>query len=120
MVEVLTENEIKHIAQEFQCQRCGKCCIEGIGVALLPNEVRKLKGIIPFVPGMSWSKFRDFTFTLNNHRLLKLPCALYDREAGECRIYKDRPLACRLFPFRGIDNSVSNNCPEVKRIQGGT
>ena len=113
MVTTETIQNVDYFLKHFNCQRCGKCCTEGKGVALLSSEIRRLKEIIPIETGISWSQFKDeHTYTMNGWRLLKFPCALYID--NKCSIYNNRPTACRLYPL-GVTNKgnilKSFKCP---------
>ncbi|HIQ12773.1 MAG TPA: YkgJ family cysteine cluster protein [Thermoprotei archaeon] len=46
-------------------------------------------------------------------------CIFYDVDTGLCRIYKYRPLVCRLYPLVYQDGNVIldvENCPEASKI----
>ncbi len=53
-VSLKIEKAIKDFRAKFNCQRCGKCCQEGVGVALWPHEFTRLRKLIPeLFPGQT-------------------------------------------------------------------
>ena len=97
----------------FKCQKCGKCCREGVGVALWPHEFRRLQKLEKHL-------IRHITF-INDWYALKMPCVFYNTRSKKCKIYDHRPIACRLYPL-GVRNDattrVSNNCTVIKSREG--
>jgi len=93
----------------FKCQQCGKCCQEGVGVALWPHEFKRLKTLEKHI-------YKHITM-IGNWYALKLPCVFYHQRKHKCRIYDKRPLACRMYPMGvSVDGSIrfSDNCPVIK------
>ncbi len=103
------KNTVKDFKETFQCERCGKCCEEGVGVALWPHEFKKLQKLEKHI-------LKHITF-INDWRVLKLPCVFYNQKKHKCRIYDQRPIACRMYPL-GISpdasTRISQNCPAAK------
>jgi hypothetical protein len=94
----------------FQCQKCGKCCEEGSGVALWPHEFKRIQRLKKHI-------FRYITY-LNNWHVLKMPCVFYNKRSHKCKIYDKRPIACRLYPLGiTLDGStrISSNCTAIKK-----
>lgn len=101
------EKTIRDFRAGFQCQRCGKCCQEGVGVALWAHEFQRLKK-------MMGGKIYKHITTIGDWYALKLPCVFYKK--GKCKIYDNRPIACRMYPL-GVhpdgSTKVSPNCIAV-------
>jgi len=100
---------IKEFQADFHCQQCGKCCQEGKGVALWEHEVKKYRRIEPHL--------LRYTFILNGWTCLKMPCVFYNARKEKCKIYKDRPISCSLYPLAVEVNGnirVSQNCTAIK------
>lgn len=73
------------------CRGCAKCCREGGPVYVLKREVRRLEEMgVPLFP------YKDFHFI---RRLPGGQCVMLDKETGQCSIYEQRPLSCKLFPL---------------------
>jgi hypothetical protein len=104
------KKEVSEFKENFKCERCGKCCEEGVGVALWPHEFARLRKIEKHI-------FQHITF-INNWHALKLPCVFYNQKKHKCRIYEQRPIACRMYPL-GISpdgsSMLSQNCPGAKK-----
>jgi len=104
------EKAIRDFRDSFQCQKCGKCCQEGVGVALWAHEFKRLKTLIPNI-------YKHIKILNENWYALKLPCVFYDQLKKECSIYDKRPIACRLYPL-GVNpdgtTRVSQNCTQIK------
>lgn len=108
---------LKEFFDDFECQRCGKCCSDpnAVGVALWRHEFNRLKKLEP--------KLLRYTFMRNGWHLLKLPCVFYRKgknpfEKEKCSIYNVRPIACKLYPTAvELDGSlkISENCSALKK-----
>jgi len=95
---MMFENSIK----EFDCQRCGKCCVEEPGIALSIHDIKRIATAL--VKPVKVIK-REYTVHDPKRRgdyFMKdvLPCHFYDLEQKKCSIYKYRPTVCRTFPFK--------------------
>lgn len=85
----------------FECQRCARCCGDtshrGRNIYLLENEVEHISirtGLRPlsFVsPASNSGKYR--------YKMKKRSGKCVFLEGKACRIYDDRPLVCRTYPF---------------------
>ncbi len=99
---------VKDFQATFKCQRCGKCCKEGVGVALWPHEFYRLTKRIP-------KPVYSHIVMIGNWHALKLPCVFYKKK--KCRIYDNRPIACRMYPL-GVSpdgkSRLSANCTSIK------
>ncbi|MGB9914376.1 MAG: YkgJ family cysteine cluster protein [Candidatus Bathyarchaeales archaeon] len=91
------------------CLRCGLCCKE-TEMLLANADIKRLER-----KGYSKAFFVQFDSAgyakLRNHRGY---CVFYDTEKKRCKVYRDRPLGCRLYPViyyeeKGID--VDTLCP---------
>ncbi|RLI61843.1 MAG: YkgJ family cysteine cluster protein [Candidatus Asgardarchaeum californiense] len=77
----------------WNCIRCGHCCI-ALRVHLTKDEATYFR-----------KKYGDVVETINGKYVLKHKqeggCIFLNFKNGiaECKIYKDRPIACQLFPF---------------------
>jgi len=106
--------EIKDFRDNFQCERCGKCCEEGVGIALWAHEFKRLKGLIKNI-------YPHITF-INNWYVLKLPCVFHNAKKHKCKIYDQRPIACRMYPLgvsADASTKISQNCSAVKENSNG-
>jgi len=77
----------------MRCSRCGICC-KKTEMILSDADVERLERY-----GHNRQKFvshdRNGFIRLKNHKGF---CAFYDVEKHRCRIYKLRPLGCRIYP----------------------
>jgi Fe-S-cluster containining protein len=121
----LEKSKIKSIrVKMFECKRCGKCCENPGEVAIfewekeiIKEEAKKLENeninenII--APGIA-AKFGKLKVILQWKILNKGKCVFFDEESKSCKIYENRPLACRAYPLAcsGI------NLREAKEIIG--
>lgn len=105
IVKVVTEFQAK-----FHCQKCGKCCESGVGVAMWPHEFHRLKKLDKHI-------YKHIVM-IGNWYALRLPCVFYNSKKHRCKIYEKRPIACRMYPL-GVspDGSakVSPNCPGAQK-----
>jgi len=108
---------LDHLAQQikalgFQCLRCGECCAgEENSVVVFPFEIRAIRERT----GLFWDevarppsvgewddqgRFHTLEWRLNKEHG---SCKFY--RDGECRIYGERPLLCKTYPFF-LENGV--------------
>jgi Fe-S-cluster containining protein len=77
----------------MECSRCGVCC-EKTEMMLSSADVKRLEGM--GYDGQKFARQDRYGFIrLRNRRGF---CVFYDVERGCCRIYKQRPLGCRVYP----------------------
>ena len=76
----------------MRCSNCGKCC-EETEMELSGDDIRRLERA-----GYGRNQFS----VLDDHliRLMNVGgwCYFYSLAERNCRVYKDRPLGCRLYP----------------------
>jgi len=98
----------------MRCLRCGVCCRE-TEMLLSLDDIERLER-----KGYRKEFFvcfdREGYPTLRNRQG---HCVFYDSEKSRCRVYKDRPLGCRLYPviydeLKGI--IVDNICHTKNKI----
>lgn len=107
----------------FECQRCGKCCMELKNImlplgALAIMADKASMSVDTFK--LAWGVSRE-----GDKYLIKMPCPMYQ---DGCLIYEDRPPACRCFPLMKVtprengelDILVNDMCTGVdtKDIEG--
>lgn len=87
----------------FECTRCGECCTnrgEYTYVYLSRPEILALAGLL----GLSVLEFeRRYTF-VDRYGWVQLTgvgesCVFVSSETGDCKVYAERPVQCRTFPF---------------------
>jgi len=80
------------LLKQFQCNRCGRCCLEIGNIPLMEDEPKRIARYL----GVSGRSIKKLT-TLNSYgRVFKTPCPFYE---DGCSIYSVRPLACVAFPL---------------------
>jgi Fe-S-cluster containining protein len=92
----------------MRCSHCGLCC-EKTEMMLSNADVERLERV-----GYTRQKFvrydrHGFARLKNRHGF----CVFYDVEECRCRIYKHRPLGCRIYPVIYSEQAVvvDNLCP---------
>jgi len=103
----------------WRCRMCGECCRHMVGrkfgMAILPSEKNRLeilakrRGInVQFAP-LTKSGFR-----VTLYQFTREICPFLDRKTNRCKIYKWRPLACKMYPLHpyGI-----GECKAVNMLQ---
>ena len=77
----------------MRCLRCGDCCRE-TEMLLSEEDINRLEGkgyrreFFALFDKEGYAKLRN----LQHH------CVFYDVENRRCKVYRDRPLGCRLYP----------------------
>ena len=79
----------------FACQACGRCCHHQ-RIALSPYEIVRLARGLAMTTGQLIEQYTDEGGTIL--RFVEGQCVFLD-PAGKCSVYRDRPLACRLYPL---------------------
>ncbi|MEG1602012.1 MAG: YkgJ family cysteine cluster protein [Cloacibacillus sp.] len=85
----------------FECAACGRCCGGSPGVVwTTPAERAKIAKEL----GIDAMAFREkYMVRLEGkcslRELENYDCIFLERNSARCKIYKVRPLQCRLFPF---------------------
>ncbi len=133
--------------REFTCLRCGRCCKAGLLIPLTLSDFQEWfvnRCYLPIILSIRESNYVtdeagiEYVYTIISSRHstyryikeiyssygLKLPdegCSLFNSTYNTCRIYKMRPLVCRIFPFDvnlKISEWAQENCEAV--LQGFT
>jgi Fe-S-cluster containining protein len=96
----------------FSCKACGRCCCGEPGYVWITteeiNQIAKKLGIsaIRFEKAFVW------TVQGNKRSLREFPngdCVLLNEKSRGCKVYEDRPVQCRTWPFwtQNIDSRKS-------------
>ena len=97
---------------EFQCQRCAKCCRNLLenrngflrGLPLTEKEVQLFaKEIVSPKLGIGLNEVTEIVLYQ-----LNINCCPNIDDQNECKIYPKRPLMCQSFPI--VVGSISNRC----------
>lgn len=104
----------------FECQLCGACCGGEPGtIWVTVDEIGSIAGFL----GIDDSLLRQQYLTRNMGRNSikeqeNYDCIFLEKNLKRCKIYKVRPLQCRLFPFwpsilrnKNIWDYYSTRCP---------
>lgn len=91
---------LRELKLRTNCGSCAdKCCSQPYDwVYLTSREVSRLKIASALTE-------EEFVVSLRNEKTghvfhaLSLPCRFLDAGTGQCTVYEERPLVCRLFPF---------------------
>jgi len=85
----------EEVFAEVNCLDCGNCC-KSLGPKLNSTDIRRISGFLRIKVSEFEEKYlrldedNDFVFGI-------MPCAFLS-EDNSCRIYEDRPRACREYP----------------------
>ncbi len=98
----------------MRCSRCGKCC-EKTEMLLSEADIKHLKKL-----GYGENNFvvydEDGYAKLRN---IREHCVFYDVEKRLCKVYKYRPLGCRIYPVVFVEGKgvvVDNLCPSKHTV----
>ncbi len=103
-VDLRTLEVTIHSRVRFKCvEGCGRCCRD-LEVPLRDEDIERIESL-----GYSAWEFVDYEKAFYRgdkflgYAIKKNPvtdeCVFLDPETKRCRIYHNRPLACRLYPF---------------------
>jgi Fe-S-cluster containining protein len=110
---------------DFECQRCGACCLWSGYVRLFNSEVDEIATFL----GMSSEAFIETYTRLTSDRTgLSLvenedgSCPFYDKDKNLCEINDVKPIQCQNFPmvwnFKGWENECAWGIKSRKNKNG--
>lgn len=115
----------QHHAEEFlkiNCLDCANCC-KTLSPAIFDNDIRRMSKSLKLTPSVFTLQYlvpdTDGSYILKN-----IPCIFLDSD-NFCKIYNDRPKACREYPHtdrkrvvRILNLTAQNSkvCPAVFNI----
>ena len=86
---------------QFECQECGGCCTGAPGyVWVSEDEIERLADRFGLTKEDFEAKFvREIGTRKSLIEFINGDCVFYDRFHTNCKIYRDRPVQCRTWPF---------------------
>ncbi|MBN1516310.1 YkgJ family cysteine cluster protein [Candidatus Sumerlaeota bacterium] len=107
--------------EHFECQQCGKCCIE-IGLPYDPKsifEIAKFLGlgvnqVIEQYYGHITEDGKDWES--EDHKRTPCPFLNVDDDRKSCTIYSVRPEGCKLYPFNTDGGRQNVDCPGARIV----
>jgi len=86
---------------QFECQECGGCCTGAPGyVWVSEDEIERLADRFGISKEDFEAKFvREVGSRKSLIEYINGDCVFYDRFHTNCKIYRDRPIQCRTWPF---------------------
>ena len=96
-----------------RCSNCGICCEETI-MELSSEDIERLEE-----KGFRLEEFAVIDDGVTRLRNVDGYCYFYSRADKKCRIYKDRPLGCYLYPVVYLANEgaiIDELCPMGQTI----
>jgi len=87
---------------QFECKACGRCCSGGSGyVWVTQEEIDSIATQMGLAPQMFEQVF-VWTVRVKQRSLKEYPngdCVLLSDQTRRCRVYAERPIQCRTWPF---------------------
>jgi Fe-S-cluster containining protein len=91
-----------------RCSHCGKCC-EETEMELSSSDIEKLEKA-----GYRRNEFTTAKNGVTRIRNINQMCYFYNPTDKKCRVYKNRPLGCYLYPVVHLANegaTIDELCP---------
>ncbi len=89
--------------KNIPCKRCGDCCKNKIGIALMIYDIDRISNYFKINPKTFIRKYcNPDTWEISTKDGV---CQFYDEKAG-CTIEVVKPLACKLYPYHMISYST--------------
>lgn len=86
----------------FGCTVCGRCCTGGSGyVWVSQDEINKIAAQMELAP-LIFEQVFVWTVRSKKQSLKEYPngdCVLLNDRTRRCRVYEERPIQCRTWPF---------------------
>ena len=121
-VDEAFQNLHEEVFAEVNCLECGNCC-KSLGPKLNSADIRRISGVLK----IKASEFEQKYLRLDeddDYVFRTMPC-VFLAEDNACKIYEDRPRACREYPHTNqrkihqvLDITLKNIpvCPAVFEI----
>jgi hypothetical protein len=121
-VDEAFQNLHDEVFAEVDCLECGNCC-KSLGPKLNSADIRRISGVLRIKATEVEEKYLRLDED-NDHVFRIMPCVFLE-EDNTCKIYEDRPRACREYPHtdqrkmhKVLDITLKNIpvCPAVFEI----
>lgn len=105
----------------FGCRQCGRCCVGEPGyVWVNEGEITAMAARL----GLNRSVFiANFVRNVGGRKsLVELPdgdCIFFDREIRGCKVYEERPVQCRTWPFWDSNIDTANSWKKTAKFCPG-
>ena len=90
------EREHQSVFEKTNCLECANCC-KNYSPIIEPNEISDLMKNMGVLPDVFWKEYvemdQDGDFVFKSQ-----PCPNLDLDTNYCKIYENRPRACREYP----------------------
>ena len=90
------EREHQSVFEKTNCLECANCC-KSYSPIIEPNEISDLMKNMGVLPDVFWKEYvemdQDGDFVFKSQ-----PCPNLDLDTNYCKIYENRPRACREYP----------------------
>jgi len=106
-------NDVYEVFTRSECLKCGLCCIE-TEMILLPTDISIIENL-----GYAVNEFATYWGGYWRLKNVDGHCYFYDPVSGTCKIYKHRPMGCRIYPIiyvEGVGPSIDKDCPLADTI----
>ncbi|MFA5972773.1 MAG: YkgJ family cysteine cluster protein [Lentimicrobiaceae bacterium] len=110
------------VFEEVNCLDCGNCC-KSLGPRITHADIRRISSALKIKPSELTAKYLRMDED-NDYVFKSMPCPFLDRD-NYCKIYENRPRACRDYPHTDrrrmqqiLDITLKNTatCPAVFEI----
>lgn len=108
-------------SQLFECQRCGKCCVE-IGLPYDPESIYKIAEFLHLHVDHVIAKYYGRItqapkgWVSQDHKRTPCPFLNSDGDRKSCKIYPVRPWGCELYPFETDFGRQDVDCPGARIV----
>lgn len=105
----------------FECQRCGKCCIE-IGLPYDPKSIFEIAKFLNLevvqVIEKYYGRISEDGKSWESDDQKRTPCPFIkgDNDRKLCDIYSVRPSGCMLYPFNTDFGRAGVDCPGARVV----
>ena len=105
----------------FGCRQCGRCCIGEEGyVWVNEDEIAAMTAKLRLNRGLFVA---NFVRNVGGRKsLVELPngdCIFFDRKIKGCKVYEERPVQCRTWPFWDSNIDTANSWKKTAKFCPG-
>ena len=99
-----TPHNVSTLLDEFNCNRCARCCTTIHYIELSDKETRRIADHM----GVDFESIYQRTELISGHRIAKAPCTFYEEDTG-CTVHPAKPDVCYRWPITQPVNRCNTN-----------
>jgi len=123
MSNIIKKESYPYAFDSSACATCeGRCCTGESGyIFVTKTEIQKIAAILNLSVnefGVKYLYKKAYKYSIKENKVgNSYECVFYDSATNGCKIYEERPLQCRTFPFwdyyKSRVDELKEECPGI-------